>query len=110
MAARIVFSITDTTPADLPRALRSLASKVSVDDITPGADFVHGNIRVQVDTPQVSDKRAWLIEQGFTVGSRGRYTAEQDAAWNAHQKAERKAAREARAARKAAREAELANA
>ena len=105
MAARIVFSIVNTAPEELARTLRSLAAKVQVEDITPGADFVQGNVRVQVDTPQVSEKRAWLIAQKFEVGGRGRYTAEQDAAWEAHQKAERKRIREERAARRAEREA-----
>ena len=107
MAARIVFSIVNTAPEELARTLRSLAAKVQVSDITPGADFVQGNVRVQVDTPQVSDKRAWLIGQGFTVGGRGRYTAEQEAAWDAYQKAERKRVRDERAARRPEREAAL---
>jgi hypothetical protein len=105
MAARITFSITDTPAEDLPRALRSLASKISIEDITPGADITHGNIRVQVTVPQESDKRRWARENGYEVGGRGRYPAEVEAAYAAHLKAERKRKREERAARKAEREA-----
>lgn len=106
MAARITFSITDTPAADLPRVIRSFASKVDIESLAPGADVTLGNVRVQVAVPQESPIRAFARANGFEVGSRGRYSKPLLAAYEAHQKAERRAAREARAARRAAREAE----
>ena len=103
---RSTINVQFSSAADLARELRSLAAKVSADDITPGADFERGNARVQVHTPQESDIRAFARAQGISVGTRGRYSKELQEAYAAHLKAERKAAREARAARKAAREAE----
>ena len=92
------------TPAELAKSLRSAAAKLDADAITPGADVTVGNLRIQVADKQVSDIRQFGIDNGFTVGARGRYSAELVGAFAAHQKAERKAAREARAARKAERE------
>ena len=70
----------------------------------PGADIKIGNARVQVAQVQESDVRAFARAHGMPVGTRGRISAEVQAAFEAHKAAERKAAREARAARKAARE------
>ncbi len=107
MAARITFSVVNTPAAEIQRTLRSFAAKVDIDSLKPGADITLGNVRVQVSTPQLSDKRAWGIENGFAVGARGRYSAELTEAYNAAVKAD-KAAKAAE--RKAAREAKLVNA
>ena len=101
MAARITTSITATTPEEFKREVRSLAAKLDIADLTPGADITIGNTRIQVAVPQESDIRAFARANGIAVGTRGRYSKELIAAFSAHQKAERKAAREARAARKA---------
>lgn len=105
MAARITLSTTSTAPAEFARELRSLAAKIDLDSLAPGADIKIGNTRVQVATPQVSDIRQFAIDNGYQVGGRGRYSKELLEAFAAHQKAERKAKREAAAARKAEREA-----
>jgi hypothetical protein len=89
---------------NLARDLRSLAAKIDADSLTPGADLKIGNARVQVAQVQESDVRAFARAQGLPVGSRGRISAEVQAAFAAHKKAERKAKREAQAARKAERE------
>lgn len=119
---RTTLSVKHATPAELAKNLRSLAAKLDADALTPGADIVIGNTRVQVAT-QESDIRAWaraneaaLIKQGIPpVRGRGRYSKALQDAYAKHLKevkrAENKAKREAAAERKAAREAaKLANA
>lgn len=119
---RTTLSVKHTTPSDLAKNLRSLAAKIDAEALKPGADIVIGNTRVQVAT-QESPIRAWaraneaaLILQGIEpVRGRGRYSKALQDAYEAHLKAEKRAAnkakREAAAERKAAREAAaLANA
>lgn len=103
--ARITLNVQATDSVSLAKALRSAAAKLTAEDITPGADVKVGGVRIQVATPQVQDIRAFARENGIPVGTRGRYSKELIAAFEAHKRAERKAAREARAARKAEREA-----
>jgi hypothetical protein len=105
MAARITFSITNTPASDIPRVVRSFAAKVDIDALKPGADVTLGNVRVQVAVPQESPIRAFARANGFEVGSRGRYSKTLIEAFEANQKAQRAAKREAAKARKAEREA-----
>ena len=98
--ARITINIKGGLTKAQARAL-----KVNVEDLTPGADIKVGNARVQVAQVQENDVRAFLRSEGIPVGSRGRISAEHQALFEAHKKAERKAKREAAAARKAEREA-----
>lgn len=72
------------TAADLQRALRSLAAKIDVDSIVPGADLEIGNVRVQVAEKQVSDIRAFALKFGFPVGARGRYSRALSEAWEVY--------------------------
>lgn len=105
MAARVTFSITNTPADKIPAAVRSFAAKVDIDSLAPGADITLGNVRVQVAVPQESPIRAFARANGYEVGTRGRYSKALQAAFAEHQKAERRAKREAAAARKAEREA-----
>ncbi len=102
---RITISTKVSTPAELAKALRSAAAKLTVDEVVPGADLNVGGIRVQVAEQQEAPIRAWARSQGIEVGSRGRFSAELQQKFADFQKAERRAAREARAARKSAAEA-----
>lgn len=111
---RTTLNIKHSSPADLAKQLRSAAAKIDADALTPGADIVIGNARVQVAEQQESPIRAWaranadkLAAKGITVGSRGRYSAELIAEYEAHQ-ARSQRAKDAAAARRA--ERELANA
>jgi hypothetical protein len=98
---RSTLNIQHSSAADLARALRSAAAKIELGDIVPGADITVGNVRVQVATPQESPIRAFARANGFEVGSRGRYSKALQEAYAAHEKAERKAKRDAAAARRA---------
>lgn len=103
--ARITLNTKVTSPADLAKHLRSVAAKLDVSDLTPGADITVGNTRIQVAETQESDIRAFARENGIPVGSRGRYSKELQERFAAHQKAERKRKREEAAARRAERQA-----
>lgn len=103
---RSTLNIKHGSAADLAKSLRSLAAKIDADALVPGADIVIGNVRVQVAVPQVSDIRAFARENGYPVGTRGRYSKSLIEAFEAHKRevaAEQKAARAA--ARAAKREA-----
>lgn len=94
------------TNAALAKALRSAAAKLDAADLTPGSDVQVGNLRIQVAESQISEKRIWLAANGFEVGSRGRYSAAQDDAWEKHE-ARVQRAKDAAAKRRAAKEADV---
>jgi hypothetical protein len=108
--ARITLSTKNTGAEGFARELRSLAAKIDAGDLTPGATLTVGNTRIKVAVPQEHPVRKFARENGFEVGSRGRFSADLLAAYEAHKRAERKAKREAREARKAEREAQAVNA
>jgi len=103
---RTTINIKAETPAELKSALRSLAAKLNAEDFQAGADIKVGGARVQVSTPEVADIRQWARENGYAVGTRGRFSKELQEAYAAHLKAEKaRIAAEKRAAREAKREA-----
>jgi hypothetical protein len=102
---RITLNVQAATPADLQKALRSAAAKITPEDITPGADVKVGNVRVQVATPKVADIRQFARDNDIPVGTRGRFSKDLQERYAAYLKDEKRKAREARAARKAEREA-----
>ena len=106
--ARITLNTKVSSPAELAKHLRSVAAKLDAEALTPGADLTIGNTRIQVAEAQESPIRAFARAQGIPVGARGRYSKELQEKFAEHQRAERKAKRDAAAARKA--ERELANA
>ena len=111
---RTTLNIKHSSPADLAKQLRSAAAKIDAAALTPGADLIIGNTRVQVAVPEESDIRAWaranadaLAAQGIPpVAGRGRYSKALQDAYAAHLKTERKAKRDAAKARREAAKAE----
>lgn len=83
--ARTTINVKHNSKADLERQLESMLRKVRAGDLTPGADLTFGNTRVQVATPQEDPIRAFARAQGIPVGSRGRFSKELIAAYEAHQ-------------------------
>ena len=108
--SRFTLNIQANSAADLQKALRSAAAKISADDLTPGADVKVGNVRIQVATPQVQDIRQFALDNGIPVGKRGRYSKDLQERYAAHLKAQRAEKRAAAAARKAAKSEELVSA
>lgn len=100
--ARSVINIKHTDPKDLAKQLRSLAAKIDTDAVKPGADFRIGNARVQVAESQENEIRAFARANGIPVGTRGRFSADLIAKYDAHLKAEKAAKRLAAKTRKAA--------
>lgn len=106
--ARITLNTKVTDPSDLAKHLRSLATKIDADALTPGAEVVIGNTRIQVAETQESPVRAFARERGIPVGSRGRFSRELLDAFAKHE-ARSQASKDAAAKRRAAR-AEAVNA